>query len=178
MSKVHLHRRAVASINMQEFASNNQSSSQTPLLSPVSSSDDDGGYCDHTRNAYGSASRKDDTIVTVKPPSDDDDNNAAGAADDEDGGGGGDDDRGDEEHARASSAPHGGVEQADAINRVWSRGALVTAYFLYTDQFRYGGLFGADSIPVSFCAPSPMLYSGRSSSTSCHTLLASSRRIR
>lgn len=174
MSKVRLHRRAVPSINMQELASNSHSSSQTPLLSPVSgSSDDDDGYHSRVRNAYGSASGKDDITVTVKPPSDADDDAAAEGGGDDD-----DDDRRDEGHARAGSAPDGGVQQADAINRVWSRGALVTAYFLYTDQLRYEGLFGADNIPVSFCAPSPTLCSGRSSSTSCRMSLASSRRIR
>ncbi|KAI1191230.1 MFS general substrate transporter [Nemania serpens] len=125
MSKVRLHRRAVPSINMQELASNSHSSSQTPLLSPVSgSSDDDDGYHSRVRNAYGSASGKDDITVTVKPPSDADDDAAAEGGGDDD-----DDDRRDEGHARAGSAPDGGVQQADAINRVWSRGALVTAYF-------------------------------------------------
>ncbi|KAI0099625.1 MFS general substrate transporter [Nemania sp. FL0031] len=125
MSKIH--RRVVTSINMQEFS--NSSSSQTPLLSPTSSSTSDDGYDENVRNAYGSTSGKDNTAVTVNS------RNAGVVGDDVDGHGhdyddddDDDEDDRDEENAFAGSPSPGGVQQADAINQVWSKASLVTAY--------------------------------------------------
>ncbi|KAI3336948.1 MFS general substrate transporter [Xylariaceae sp. AK1471] len=105
-----LHRRVAPSINMQEF----KSSSQSPLLSSVSSSSDE-EYDTDVRVTYGSTSTKSDAIVTINPQSDDDND--------------GDD-------APADAPSQGGIQQADAINKVWSRAALVTAYlFIFLCSF-------------------------------------------
>ncbi|TRX91812.1 hypothetical protein FHL15_007365 [Xylaria flabelliformis] len=115
MSKVH--RRVLTSINMQDFGSNSISSSHAPLLSPASSSSDD-EYDGDVRASYGSTFGKNDAIVTVNPQSEDEE-------DDED-----------PQRAPANSSSHGGVQQADAINQVWSRAALLTAYlFIYLCTF-------------------------------------------
>ncbi|KAI1150175.1 MFS general substrate transporter [Nemania diffusa] len=128
MSKVH--RRAITSINMHEFSSSNNSSSQTPLLSPTSSNSDD-GYDEDVRTAYGSASGKNpgkhDTAITVNSRSDDGDDDDSGGGGGEDGYGDDDDDSGEGRLLTGSPSP-GGVQQADAINQVWSRASLVTAY--------------------------------------------------
>ncbi|RYC61245.1 hypothetical protein CHU98_g4968 [Xylaria longipes] len=118
MSKIH--RRVITSINMHDFGGNSSSSSQAPLLSPVSSSSDD--ECDgDVRAGYGSTSGKNDAIITINPQSEDEEGNE----DDED-----------PQRARADSSSHGGVQQADAINQVWSRAALLTAYlFIFLCTF-------------------------------------------
>ncbi|KAI1124335.1 MFS general substrate transporter [Nemania abortiva] len=123
MPEIHRHVRVVTSFNMQDFS--NSSSSQTPLLSPASSESDD-GYDDNVRGAYGSTSGKGDAAVTVNPRSHGD-----GGGDNDDDGGRDydhDEDGEDEEHTSAGSSAPGGIQQADAINQVWSRAALVTAY--------------------------------------------------
>ncbi|KAI0971106.1 putative MFS siderophore transporter [Xylaria arbuscula] len=118
MSQVH--RRAVTSLNMQEFGASTSSSSQAPLLSPVSSGSDD-GYDGDARTSYGSTSGKNDAVVSVRSQADNND-------DDYD-----DEDDGDEEIA---SPAQGGIQQADAINQVWSKAALVTAYlFIFLCSF-------------------------------------------
>ncbi|KAI1752911.1 MFS general substrate transporter [Xylaria castorea] len=115
MSKIH--RRVITSINMRDFGGNSSSSSQAPLLSPASSESDD-EYDGDVRTSYGSTSGKDDAIVTINPPSEDEE-------DDED-----------PQRALADSPSHGGVQQADAINQVWSRAALLTAYlFIFLCTF-------------------------------------------
>ncbi|KAI0532925.1 putative MFS siderophore transporter [Xylaria digitata] len=115
MSQVH--RRSVTSINMQEFSGSRSSSSQAPLLSSVSNSSDD-GYDDDTRTTYGSTSGKNDSILAINSPSDDD-------GDDED-----------DEDEELDASTQGGVQQADAINQVWSKATLVTAYlFIFLCSF-------------------------------------------
>ncbi|KAI1426107.1 putative MFS siderophore transporter [Xylaria sp. FL1777] len=115
MSQVH--RRAVTSINMQEFSGSTSSSSQAPLLSSVSSSSDD-GYDGDVRATYGSSLGKSDAVVSIND--DDDDNDE-------------DEDDGDEE---LTAPTQGGVQQADAINQVWSKAALVAAYlFIFLCSF-------------------------------------------
>ncbi|KAI3328498.1 putative MFS siderophore transporter [Ustulina deusta] len=114
MSQVH--RRALTSIKMQEFSGSSSSSSQAPLLSPVSSSSD-GDYDGDARSTYGSTSGKNDAIVPINSHTDDDD----------------DEDDGDEE---LDVPAHGGIQQADAINQVWTKAALVTAYlFIFLCSF-------------------------------------------
>ncbi|KAI0906562.1 putative MFS siderophore transporter [Ustulina deusta] len=114
MSQVH--RRALTSIKMQEFSGSSSSSSQAPLLSPVSSSSD-GEYDGDARSTYGSTSGKNDAIVPINSHTDDDD----------------DEDDGDEE---LDVPAHGGIQQADAINQVWTKAALVTAYlFIFLCSF-------------------------------------------
>ncbi|KAI0431409.1 putative MFS siderophore transporter [Xylaria sp. FL1042] len=131
MSQVH-HRRAVTSINMQEFSASSSNSSQAPLLSPASSSSSnssgsDNGYDGAARATYGSTSGKDDTVVPINPRSEDD-----GDGDDDD-----DDDFDEYDRDEELTAPaQGGVQQADAINQVWSKAALVTAYlFIFLCSF-------------------------------------------
>lgn len=135
---------------MQEFSGSSSSSSQAPLLSPVSSSSD-GEYDGDARSTYGSTSGKNDAIVPINSHTDDDD----------------DEDDGDEE---LDVPAHGGIQQADAINQVWTKAALVTAYLLYADEFYYTVRLMVDHVAVSFYVLSPTLYSGRSSSTLCHML--------
>ncbi|KAI8625656.1 MFS general substrate transporter [Xylariaceae sp. FL1651] len=113
MSK--LHRRIAPSIDMPEYSSSS-SSSQAPLLSPISSSSDE-GYDADVRGTYGSTSRKDDVVVAVNTQSDDDED-------------------GNDDDAPTNVDSQGGVRQADAINLVWSRAALVTAYsFIFLCSF-------------------------------------------
>ncbi|KAI1169549.1 MFS general substrate transporter [Nemania sp. FL0916] len=111
-------RRIVTSIAMQDFSSRNASSSQTPLLSPVSSNSDDGHSGDEWIS-YGSTG-KNRAAVTVSPPAEEQEEENYD-----------DDPETGEGSALVDSPPASGdgVQQADAINRVWSRAALVTAYF-------------------------------------------------
>ncbi|KAI0405672.1 MFS general substrate transporter [Xylaria palmicola] len=113
-----VHRRALTSIAMQEFSPSASTSSQAPLLSPVSSSSDDGRDDDGRTTSYGSTPRKNVT-VTRSPRGYDEDDDGDDEGDSEDGEGG--------EQALADSS-HGGVQQADAINQVWSRASLAAAY--------------------------------------------------
>ncbi|KAI0545642.1 MFS general substrate transporter [Xylaria curta] len=116
MSKVH--RRVLTSINMQDFGGSSISSSQAPLLSPASSGSDD-EYDGDVRASYGATFGKNDAIVTVNPQSEDDDDGGE-----------------DPQRAIADSSSHSGVQQADAINQVWSRAALLTAYlFIFLCTF-------------------------------------------
>lgn len=112
-------RPVITSINMRDFGGNSSSSSQTPLLSPASSGSDD-EYDSNVGTSYRSTAVKNDAIITIGPQSEDEE---------------GDEDDGDPQRALADSPSHGGVQQADAINQVWSRAALVTAYLLYVGQF-------------------------------------------
>ncbi|KAI0486615.1 MFS general substrate transporter [Xylaria cf. heliscus] len=121
------HRPVITSIDMQDFGGNSSSSSTAPLLNPASRGGNDDEYEDdgHVRAGYGPASGKDDAIVNVGPQSEDEDEDEEG-----------DEDGGDPQRARAGSPSHGGVQQADAINKVWSRAALVTAYlFIFLCSF-------------------------------------------
>ncbi|KAI0526219.1 putative MFS siderophore transporter [Xylaria bambusicola] len=120
MSQVH--RRAVASINMQDLSASSSTSSRAPLLSPVSSSSDGGSDFDE-RASYGSTSGRKDGVLSTSSQSDDDDD-----LDDEDEVDGRDEELG--------VPAHGGIQKADAINRVWSKAALVTAYlFIFLCSF-------------------------------------------
>ncbi|KAI1346557.1 putative MFS siderophore transporter [Xylaria sp. FL0043] len=115
-----VHRRAVTSINMQEFSASRGSSSQEPLLRPgSSSSSSNGGSSDNdydgaARTSYGSTSGKGDAVVSINHPRSEDDNHHD--SDEFDGNEG------------LTAPAQGGVQQADAINQVWSKAALVTAY--------------------------------------------------
>jgi hypothetical protein len=105
----YLHRRVALSINMQEL----KGGSQAPLLSSASNSSDE-EYDVNVRVSYGSATRKGDPFVIENRQSDDSD---------------------EDDDAPAGAPAQGGVQQADAINKVWSRAALVTAYLLYASNF-------------------------------------------
>ncbi|KAI0444644.1 MFS general substrate transporter [Xylaria telfairii] len=114
------HRPVITSINMRNLDGNSGSSSQTPLLSPASSGSDD-EYNGDVRTSYRSTAGKNDAIITIGPQSEDEE---------------GDEDDGDPQRALADSPSHGGVQQADAINQVWSRATLVTAYlFIFLCSF-------------------------------------------
>ncbi|KAI0416692.1 putative MFS siderophore transporter [Xylaria grammica] len=121
MSQVH--RRAVTSINMQDFSGTRSSSSQAPLLSSTSSSSDD-GYDGDMRITYGSTSGENDALLPVNSQSGDENED--------------DEDDEDEEDEELDTTAQGGVQQADAINQVWSKAALVTAYlFIFLCSFAH-----------------------------------------
>lgn len=147
---------------MQEFGASHSNSSHAPLLSPVSKSSDDGSDSDARASSYGSTSGKKRAVPSISNHSDND----------------GDDnyDDDDEEYHRdeeLGDAVHGGVQKADAINQVWSKAALVTAYLLYADDSHTNTSLWLTFDAVSFCAPLPTLCSGRSLSILCPLLLAS-----
>ncbi|GAP91069.1 putative siderophore iron transporter [Rosellinia necatrix] len=140
MPKIH-QRRVIASINMQDFSRSRASSSsqQAPLLSPASSS---GSSSDHNTKSdgdgrgatYGSTSGKKGSIVAVNPPQDgyshDDEGNYDEAVEEDE------DEAADGRARPRSSSLHGGIQQANAINQVWSKGALITAYlFIFLCSF-------------------------------------------
>ncbi|KAI1096639.1 putative siderophore iron transporter mirB [Rostrohypoxylon terebratum] len=83
------------------------SSSQEPLLGRELSNGE--GSSHNRRGSYGSNSSKDDAVVTVDP----------------------------EEDQEAPDAPvQNGIRQADAINQVWSKAALILAYcFIFLCSF-------------------------------------------
>ncbi|KAJ3566346.1 hypothetical protein NPX13_g7166 [Xylaria arbuscula] len=124
-----VHRRAVTSINMQEFGGSNSNSSHAPLLSPVSKSSHDGSDSDARASSYGSTPGKKHAFPAISNQSDND-----GDVDDDYDEDDGDYDRDEEPR----DAAHGGVQKADAINQVWSKAALVTAYlFIFLCSFAH-----------------------------------------
>ncbi|KAI0199727.1 MFS general substrate transporter [Astrocystis sublimbata] len=112
-----VHRRVVTSLNMHDLGPSSSSSSQAPLLSPASSRSDDEHDGDG-KLSYGSTHGKNRSTVTVNPEGEDTDDDDEDYEDDDD-----------PQRALVDSSSQGGVQQADAINQVWSRAALLTAYF-------------------------------------------------
>ncbi|KAK5627871.1 hypothetical protein RRF57_003586 [Xylaria bambusicola] len=114
---------------MQELSASSSTSSQAPLLSPVSNTSD-GGSDSSERPNYGSTQGKRDGVLATSPQIGDDDDD-----DDYDD----DEDEVDDRDEGLGVPVHGGIHKADAINRVWSKAALVTSYlFIFLCSFANG----------------------------------------
>jgi hypothetical protein len=97
------------------------SSSQAPLLSSASSNSASEDESDDSRLnvAYGSTTSRDGNPRCTRRGSRSNGDHY--------------DEHDDEDENGHDEPAQGGVRQADAINQVWSRTALITAYILYAD---------------------------------------------